>query len=414
MRLSKLFFPTLMGNVLEWFDFILLIYFIDEIAILFFPISTNHVAGLLKASGLFALGFIGRPLGSLLLGYYADQFGRKKILLFSTGILALSTTLIGLLPTYSQLGITATIMLIAIRFIQGFCISGELNTATAFLIEHTENKQHGFAGSLLIASSSLGICLAAIFSFMLHHYLNHTSLLTFGWRIPFLIGGLLGVITFLLRWRLPESPVFLHSQPQSLRIHFNNAWQYRKTILPILLMISAPAVSNYFLSGYFNVFLKQQNIIHENTILLISFLTNAFTLLCYPLTGYISDRIGKIRCMKISSIITALCSVLIFAGLQQSLFSVVLTTQCLFAVITAPLTSLTTVIIAESLPISIRTTITNFSYNTGMLIFGGTATFISLWLTNVTHSWYAPSIYLMGISLLSWWMLQNKVFNKLL
>ncbi len=189
------------GNILEWYDFGLYGLFAPVLAELFFP-AADRIAALMSVYGGFAIGFIMRPIGGAVLGHLGDRIGRRFVLICSVVMMGITTTAIGFLPTYSMIGFGAPLVLLLLRILQGFSVGGEFTSSVAYLVENAPSHRRGFAGSFANIGSTTGILLAAAVATLATTFLNRASLQNFGWRIPFLLGGVIAALGFVLRNRL--------------------------------------------------------------------------------------------------------------------------------------------------------------------------------------------------------------------
>src|SRR6266700_1272084 len=195
------------GNVLEWFDFGVYGYFATTISQLFFP-GEDKTISLLKAFAVFGVGFVMRPIGSILFGIYGDRFGRRLALSAVIFLMAFSTLAIGLLPTYAQAGVLAPILLVIARLLQGLSAGGEWGGSTSYIVEYAPEGQRGFIGSWQQVSVGSGFLLGSLSAALISSMLSSEALLSWGWRIPFLLGILVGILGAYLRWRLADTPKF--------------------------------------------------------------------------------------------------------------------------------------------------------------------------------------------------------------
>src|SRR5262245_52493068 len=198
------------GNVLEWYDFALFGFLAPVIAPLFFP-SESRIASLLDTYGVFALGFFMRPLGGVLFGHIGDRIGRKQALLWSVLLMAVPTTLIGVLPTHAQVGLLAPLLLTLIRILQGLSVGGEFIGSMSFLGEHASPRQRGFIGSWCTFSAGLGNLLGCGVAALVTAMLPPDELHRWGWRLPFFASVVVGVVGLWLRQGIEESPSFQQS-----------------------------------------------------------------------------------------------------------------------------------------------------------------------------------------------------------
>src|SRR5919199_2850960 len=197
---------SLIGNVMEWYDFAVYGYFAVAFGTSFFP-ADDPVASTLAAFGVFAAGFLARPLGGVLFGHVGDRLGRKRALEASVALMAVPTVLIGLLPTYAQIGALAGLSLVVLRLMQGLAVGGEFTTSIVYVVEHADAARRGRHGSWMVVGATAGILLGSAVGALMANLLPADTLAAWGWRVPFLLGAAVAAIGFWLRRRLPEPPV---------------------------------------------------------------------------------------------------------------------------------------------------------------------------------------------------------------
>jgi len=195
------------GNVLEWYDFGVYGYFATTMSQLFFP-GDDKTISLLKAFAVFGVGFVMRPVGSVLFGIYGDRFGRRLALSAVIFLMAFSTVAIGLLPTYAQAGVLAPILLVVFRLLQGLSAGGEWGGSTSYIVEYAPEGRRGFIGSWQQVSVGSGFLLGSLSAALLSSTLSPEAFISWGWRVPFLLGILVGILGAYLRWRLNDTPKF--------------------------------------------------------------------------------------------------------------------------------------------------------------------------------------------------------------
>ena len=195
------------GNLIEFYNFLLYAFFAHDISSLFFP-TQDKVISLILAFSLFALGFISRPVGSLLFGYIGDKYGRRHSLVLSLYMMAVPTFLIAWLPTYQSWGLASPLLLVLFRIMQGIAIGGEYTGSAIFLGEHAPAKTRGLWVSCIPSTTALGVLSGSVVALLAAKILTHEQLLAWGWRVPFMLGALLCLLGVLLRRYLPETPVF--------------------------------------------------------------------------------------------------------------------------------------------------------------------------------------------------------------
>jgi MHS family proline/betaine transporter-like MFS transporter len=240
---SKLLFAGIVGNLLEWFDFAIYGFFALTIGKVFFP-KEDPVAQVIAAFGVFAIGFLMRPIGGLLLGYIGDKYGRQKAMLISVAAMAIPTFFVGILPGYETLGLAAPILLLLLRMIQGLSVGGEYTTSIVYMLEHTEPRRRGFVGAFAVSGAVGGILLGSAFGAFLASTLSPEALQEWGWRVPFLMGLILGLAGLYLR-REPTAqgaPVVRSSNPLSDSLRF-----HRRVMLQISGLTMMNAVAFYMI-----------------------------------------------------------------------------------------------------------------------------------------------------------------------
>lgn len=199
---------TSVGSALEYYDFITYILLASYLSQVFFP-ESDPIAGSLETLAVFAIAYIARPVGGLIFGHFGDKFGRKKVFLASILLMAASTFAIGLLPSYHAIGVLGAILLVVLRTIQGLSQGAELPGAITFIAEHASRTKRGSQLGLMMFGVALGAMLSTLVNLILHYNLDTAQFITWGWRIPFLIGGVLAIVGFYLRRSIPESPIFI-------------------------------------------------------------------------------------------------------------------------------------------------------------------------------------------------------------
>jgi MFS transporter, MHS family, proline/betaine transporter len=194
-----------MGQLFEVFDFLMFGLFAAQIGHTFFP-NADPIISLLSSLATFGAGFLMRPLGALVMGYFGDRYGRKHALAASIALMAAATGLTGLVPSYASIGVTGTILLVACRLLQGFSMGGEWGGAATFLSEHSPAARRGLVGSFQAVGGGIAALIASLTALTLHSTLDEASLNTWGWRVPFIVGSFLGPFALYLRTRVPETP----------------------------------------------------------------------------------------------------------------------------------------------------------------------------------------------------------------
>lgn len=401
-NLTRMLVATSIGNALEWYDIAVYGFFALYISKAFFPVA-NETVGLLLAFGTFAVSYLARPLGALVLGNHADRVGRKAAMMVCILLMVLGTAMITFMPSYQTIGVLAPIGILLARLIQGFSAGGEFGSATAFLVEHAPERR-GFIASWQFASQGLSSALAALFGVLLTAWMPADQLQEWGWRLPFAFGLLVGPVGLYIRRHLDE-PVSTEPdatpQPDSRSaVSTVFASQKSRLVVAIGCLIISTAV-NYLLVYMPTYAVKQLGL--TPTVGYASTFAGAIILtVLTPYVGHLSDRLGRTRAMMIAA-------VLMFVSFYPCFL--VLTVNPTTAIIIAVVMWLATLksvyfgalpaLMSDLFPRATRATGLSFSYNLGVTMFGGLGPLAMTWLTSATGDKLSPSYYLMALAVLS-------------
>jgi MHS family proline/betaine transporter-like MFS transporter len=370
----------------------------------FFP-SEDPVAGLLATFATFAVGFIMRPIGAVVIGAYGDRHGRRSALVVTIGLMAAATGIIGLIPSYATWGIAAPIILTLCRMAQGFSTGGEWGGAAAFLVEYAPPKRRGIIGSYQQAATALGLLFATFVAYLLTAAMDPAVFTAWGWRIAFLIGFVLGPIGYYLRTRVEETPAFERTVSKQevtrspLRVAFT---EYSTPVYAAFGLSIIGCVINYVFIIFLPSFAQQQLHIAPSTTYLSTIVAGLIYLVLTPVMGSLSDRIGrKTMFFGVSglSIVLAypLFKLLVLMPTAQGL----ILTQAIASVLLTMYTGPICAILAEMFPTRIRYTALSVSYGFAVAIFGGFAPYISTFLIQASGDPLAPAYYVMLAGVLS-------------
>jgi len=386
------------GNALEWFDILVYGYFAVTISKLFFP-TADATTALLLTFGTFGVSYLVRPIGALVLGAYADRAGRRAAMLLSILIMTLGTGLMALLPTYSSIGIVAPIMVLVARLLQGFAVAGEFGSATAFLVEHSSERK-GFFASFQWFGQGLAAVLASLFGVVMLGALTPDQLNSWGWRVPFFFGLLIGPIGLYIRRAVGESPEFESQGPARAPIAQLFAQHWDRLLMCIGIVVLSTS-SNYIIL-YIPTFAIRELHVPQTLGFIATMLGGILLTFGAPLFGHISDLIGRLRMMVIVSILFAVSAYPSFVlVVAHPTLAGVVAIACWLSILKAAYSGVLPALMSELFPIATRSTGIAVAYNVAVPIFGGFAPLIASWLIQVTGSSLAPSYYLIVTSLIS-------------
>lgn len=389
---------TSIGNALEWFDLVVYGFFAVVIAKLFFP-AGNDTVSLLLTLGTFGVSFFMRPLGAIVIGAYADRAGRKAALTLSILLMMLGTAIIVVLPTYGTIGIAAPLILVLARLMQGFSAGGEFGSATAFLAEHVPNRR-GFFASWQVASQGLTTVLAAVFGTVLTSSLAPDQLMSWGWRVPFVFGLLIGPIAYYIRSNVDETPEFLAAETTTSPLRDTFADHKTRLLIAIGIVVLG-TVSTYVVLFMPTYGVKQLGL-PPSVAFSAVVLTGLIQMIGSPFVGHLSDKVGRTGLMLGSAALMLVLIYPAFAWLvaHPSAGTLIAVQVAMGVVVTGYFAALPG-LLSEIFPVATRTTGMSLAYNIAVTIFGGFGPFIIAWLIRATGEKVAPSFYLMFAALLS-------------
>jgi len=394
----KVIFLSSLGGALEFYDFIIYVFFASTLGHLFFP-TKNHLASLIGVFAVFAVGYLIRPLGGVLLSHFGDTYGRKKTFVSTLLLMALPTFLIGLLPTYNQVGVWAAIGLTFLRLLQGLSVGGEIPGAITFASEHVKPDKRGLTCSFIFFGINTGMLLGSLVSVLMTNYLSPEALLNWGWRIPFLLGGLLGVVSFYLRKRMAETPIFqaFYLKEEKRIIPFLKVIRehFPEVIQSIgLACLGAVVICLLFL--FIPTYLS--SILHYPKGIIESFNTINMIFFSFALVsaGWLSDTMGRRIFLLIGSIGFMTLGYALFFLLTRNNLPLVMMVMILISLLSACIVGVYPCVLIELFPTPVRYTGMAVSYNMSFGIFGGLSPLIATYLIHQTGNVLAPSFYLTG------------------
>ncbi|MFD4570536.1 glycine betaine/L-proline transporter ProP [Streptomyces sp. NPDC058467] len=393
-----------LGNAMEWFDFGVYSYIAVTLGKVFFP-SGNPTAQLLSTFGAFAAAFLVRPLGGMVFGPLGDRIGRQKILALTMIMMAAGTFAIGLIPSYATIGVGAPLLLLLARLVQGFSTGGEYAGATTFIAEYAPDKKRGFFGSWLEFGTLAGYIGGAGLVTLMTALLSDADLLSWGWRIPFLIAGPMGIIGLYLRMRLEETPAFAAELKKSeadrpkvpLREMITGQWRALLLCMGLVLVFN---VTDYMLLSYMPSYLTSELKYDETHGLLVVLGVMALMMIVQPFAGALTDRIGR------RPVIAAGCAGFLFLSIpaillirQGSLLAVALGMGALGLLLVC-FTAAMPAALPALFPTKVRYGSLSIGFNISVSLFGGTTPLVVTALIGATGNMMMPAYYMMAAAVI--------------
>lgn len=397
---------VLLCNALEWYDFAIYGILATYISRAFFPQEAPHTA-LLATLAVFGVSFVLRPIGGLVLGGLGDNWGRKPALLLAAAMMATGTLMIAIIPPYERIGITAPLLLLAGRLLQGFSAGGEWGIANSFLLEWAPEGRRGFWTSFVAVTVALGSGFASGIAAILISSLPAESMSSFGWRIPFLLGALLGIVALWLRTGIDETPVYREARPVEAAASEGAASPNIRSGLLVFGFTMHWTVCYYMFLVYMPLFTQSHAQLSSAQATWSNTIATLVIMSLVPLVGSLSDRHGRRPFLIGSCVLVILIAIPAFwliATVRS--FPLVIAIQALFGVAIALYSGPGPAVTVELFSTRGRSRWSAVSYALAVAVFGGFAPFIAVWLTQALDSPLAPTAYVIAaasISLLVIW-----------
>lgn len=409
----NILFAVTFGNLLEWYEIYLFVYWSPVLAKLFFKPDSGNL-DLTYTFLIFALGFLARPLGGLFFGRLGDRIGRKKAFMLSLMMMTVPTLLTGLLPTREQVGVLAPLFLTCTRFLQAFPAGGELPGAFCYLYESAQIHNRRYFCSWACFGVLTGLLVSTIECFMLEFFLSEQDLITWGWRLSFILGGLIGFCGLLIRSRLHETALFQEMTRHTVFVKepiLEVLFEEKKALIKGILFWAFNSSTVFFITvnvaGYFRQMLNN----NELTTLAISCGILILITAPLPFFGYIADRINNKKLLVGS---TLACMVLLMPMYyfvhESSLFGLAVTIVA-FSLLFTCNTALLSYVTPDLFPTRVRFTCVGVSFNVADSLFGGFTPFIVLYLTQLSDnlgSFFWVILFFSIISLISYILMKEK------
>jgi MFS transporter, MHS family, proline/betaine transporter len=394
---------AVIGNTVEWYDFAIYGFLATYIAKRFFP-SGDDTAALLNTFAVFAAAFFMRPLGGFFFGPLGDRIGRQRVLAIVIVVISLSTVGVGLVPSYDTIGVAAPSLLLLLRCLQGFSAGGEYSGGACFLAEYAPVRHRGLVVAFLLWSVVIGFLLGSVTVTALEAMLPKHAMDAYGWRIPFLIAGVLGVVGLYIRLRLPETPEFEALRENGevaespLKEAVGTAW---RPILQIAGLVIIHNVGFYVVFTYLpTYFTKTLGFSKIDAFVSITVASVVALLLILPLAA-LSDRIGRKPLLIAGSVGFAVFTYPLFLLLNSGSLAAAVVAHAALAAMTAVFVSASLAAGAELFATRVRSSGYGIGYNVSVALFGGTAPYVATWLTDRTGDRIAPAYYVIAAAIIT-------------
>lgn len=391
------------GNAVEWFDFAIYGFLATYIATNFFP-SENETASLLSTFAVFAAAFFMRPLGGLFFGPLGDRLGRQRVLALVILLMAGATVAIGLLPTYDSVGVLAPILLLLLRCLQGFSAGGEYGGGACFLAEYAPDERRGFIVSFLVWSVVLGFLLGSATVTGLEAVLSESAMESYGWRIPFLMAGVLGLVGLYIRTKLEDTPEFealraTGNVPESpLKEAVTTSW---KPILQIGGLVVIHNVGFYTVFTYLPTYFTETLDFAKTDAFISITVASVVALALIPPLGALSDRVGRRPLLYAGAIGFVVLTYPLFLLLGSGSLGAAIAAHAGLAAIEAVFVCASLAAGAELFATRVRYSGYSIGYNLSVALFGGTAPYVATFLVDRTGNDLAPAFYVMVAAIVS-------------
>lgn len=405
-HLRRVLGSAAIGQFVEWYDFVVYAYSASVIATLFFP-SEDRLASLLATFAVYAVGFIMRPIGGIVFGHLGDRVGRRNVLSLVIILMGAATLGIGLLPTYGQIGVIATVLLVVCRLVQGMSAGAETTGSNTLVAEHSPDNRRGFYVAFTYAFANLPAVFASLLVLLLSTALTQDSYESWGWRIPFILGGVFALVGLYIRSRVQESPEFEAAKEEeqhagTTKRHRIPLWSaIRENPKALFFAFALAALSSlgfYTLTGYFTTYLNESVQIDSSVAFASNAVAMALAFIMMPLAGLVSDRVGRKRVLVVGAFLSAAVAVPAYMLASSGSAIGAVAGQSILAISLSIFFGPFGVAFIELFPVKNRFSGAGLGYNIAYVIFGGTAPYVSTWLVGSTGNLLAPAYYMVAVA----------------
>ena len=411
--LKRVVVASMAGTVVEWYEFFL--YATAATLVfnkVFFAEGTSEAAGLIAALLTYAVGFVARPLGGIVFGHFGDKHGRKKLLQFAILLVGVVTFLMGCLPTYAQIGVWAPILLVTLRFMQGFAVGGEWGGAVLLVAEHSPDKQRGFWSSWPQAAVPVGNMLATVVLLVLTGTLSDEAFLSWGWRVAFWLSAVVVLVGYYIRTKVTDAPIFVEAQQEVERVKAVSYGvkevlkRYPRGVFTAMGLRFAENIMYYLVVTFSIVYLKNHVGADTSDILWWLLAAHAVHFLAVPQVGRMSDRYGRRPVYIAGAILAATWGFFAFPMMNTGNYLLIMAAVILGLMIHALMYAPQPAIMAEMFPTRMRYSGVSLGYQVTSIVAGSLAPAIATWLLDRFGTWVPIAVYLAGaaaITLVAAW-----------
>ncbi|MGH0426178.1 MFS transporter [Bacillus pretiosus] len=410
-RVAGNIFKGSVGNLIEWYDWYVYSAFAVYFSAEFFP-KGDATSQLLNTAAIFAVGFLMRPIGSLLMGRYADRHGRRAALTLSITVMAGGSLIIACTPSYESIGIMAPIILVLARLLQGLSLGGEYGTSATYLSEMASSGRRGFYSSFQYVTLVAGQMVALGVQIVLQQLLSEPDMKAWGWRIPFIIGAMGAVAVLWLRRTMDESEQFanIKSQKRESAGTVRALMKHPKAVLTVVGLTLGGTVAFYTYTTYLQKFMVNTVGLPKEVVSWINFVALLIFVVLQPIAGLLSDKIGRRPLLMAFGILGTLLTAPIFFFMEKTTEPIVAFLLMMVGlIIVTGYTSINAIVKAELFPTEIRALGVGLPYALTVAIFGGTAEFIALWLKSIGMEslFYFYVAGCIAISFITYWRMDE-------
>ncbi|TPV45856.1 MFS transporter [Bacillus dicomae] len=410
-RVAGNIFKGSVGNLIEWYDWYVYSAFAVYFSAEFFP-KGDPTSQLLNTAAIFAVGFLMRPIGSLLMGRYADRHGRRAALTLSITVMAGGSLIIACTPSYESIGIMAPIILVLARLLQGLSLGGEYGTSATYLSEMASSGRRGFYSSFQYVTLVAGQMVALGVQIVLQQLLSEPDMKAWGWRIPFIIGAMGAVAVLWLRRTMDESEQFANvkSQKRESAGTVRALMKHPKAVLTVVGLTLGGTVAFYTYTTYLQKFMVNTVGLPKEVVSWINFVALLIFVVLQPIAGLLSDKIGRRPLLMAFGILGTLLTAPIFFFMEKTTEPIVAFLLMMVGlIIVTGYTSINAIVKAELFPTEIRALGVGLPYALTVAIFGGTAEFIALWLKSIGMEslFYFYVAGCIAISFITYWRMDE-------